>query len=332
MDGRAAHQAPGACHNGEVTPADGDRGDGIRLPGQRPTLGPAAAAELRRKHVRRRVVAAGVVVLLIAWLAGLNSAGRRYGAGSHRLAGLTPSAAARQLAVIKAEQQRQDRALDAVQVSLPFVTAGGAEQREIALTFDDGPSPFTPKVLEILQRMNVPATFFVVGTSLRYFGNFVPQELAGGFVVGDHTQHHYSMAVLSAKDQAAELSDQAAAIKALGAPAPRLFRPPYGSFNHTTLVEARRQNMVTVLWSIDTKDFSRPGTGTIVQTVLREAKPGAIVLMHDGGGPRTQTVEALQVIIGALRRRGFKLVTVPQLLADDPPQAPGAVPFRSGGG
>src|SRR5207248_4636362 len=103
-----------------------------------------------------------------------------------------------------------------------------------------------------------------------------------------------------------------------GGPNPVLFRPPYGSFNATTLSILHSQKLLMVLWSVDTSDYARPGVDAIVKSAVSGAGPGAIVLMHDGGGDRSETVAALPRIIRGLRRRGFHLVTVSQLLAADP--------------
>ena len=98
-----------------------------------------------------------------------------------------------------------------------------------------------------------------------------------------------------------------------------LFRPPYGSFNATTMRELQSLHLLMVLWSVDTDDYLQPGVSVIVQRALAGARPGAIILMHDAGGTRTQTIAALPTIIRGLRARGFHLVTVPQLLKDDAP-------------
>ncbi len=127
------------------------------------------------------------------------------------------------------------------------------------------------------------------------------------------------MAPLSSRDQHEELFDQIARIELLGGPRPRLFRPPYGSFNATTMRELHKLHLLMVLWSVDTSDYLQPGVPAIVHNALAGAHPGAIILMHDAGGDRSQTIAALPTIIRTLRARGFHLVTVPQLLADDPP-------------
>ena len=213
----------------------------------------------------------------------------------------------------------------------PFVKEGGTRGRDIALTFDDGPGPYTPGVLDVLEREHVPATFFVIGEELRYFSASTVREIRDGFVIGDHTETHPMMAQLSAHDQHEELFEQAARIELLGGRRPQLFRPPYGSFDATTFHQLSEMHMLMVLWSVDTDDYQRPGVQVIVQNALAGAKPGAIILMHDAGGDRSQTIEALPAIIRGLRKRGFDLVTVPQLLHDDPPPAGQPLPQNLSG-
>jgi peptidoglycan/xylan/chitin deacetylase (PgdA/CDA1 family) len=212
-----------------------------------------------------------------------------------------------------------DAAVNAVLAYTPFVKEGGDHGRDIALTFDDGPGPYTPGVLSVLERLHVHATFFEIGEMLRYFSASAVRELSDGDVIGDHTETHPEMATLSAHDQHEELFEQIARIELLGGPRPVLFRPPYGSYDATTMRELHALHLLMVLWSVDTEDYLQPGVSTIVRRALAGAHPGAIILMHDGGGTRTQTIAALPTIIRKLRARGFQLVTVPELLRDDPP-------------
>jgi peptidoglycan-N-acetylglucosamine deacetylase len=214
-----------------------------------------------------------------------------------------------------------DTAVKAVLAYTPFVKEGGDRGRDIALTFDDGPGPYTPGVLSVLERLHVHATFFVIGEMLRYFSASVERELRDGDVVGDHTETHPELATLSAHDQHEELFEQIARIELLDGPRPVLFRPPYGSYNATTMRELRALHLLMVLWSADTGDYLQPGVSVIVERALAGAHPGAIILMHDAGGTRTQTIEALPTIIRGLRARGYNLVTVPEMLRDDPPPA-----------
>ena len=213
----------------------------------------------------------------------------------------------------------QRAAVSSVLAYTPFVKQGGGRSREIALTFDDGPGPYTPAVLSVLERAHVPATFFVIGKMLRYFGASTARAIQDGDAIGDHTETHPMLATLSAHDQYEQLFEQMARIELLGGRRPTLFRPPYGSFNANTLRELRRLHLLMVLWSVDTDDYRQPGVSVIVERALAGAQPGAIMLLHDAGGAREQTIAALPVIIRGLRDRGYRLVTVPQLLLDDPP-------------
>jgi peptidoglycan-N-acetylglucosamine deacetylase len=200
----------------------------------------------------------------------------------------------------------------------PYVRIAGAQHREIALTFDDGPGPYTPQILSILERTGVPATFFEVGILEQYFHASTSAIVAQGYPIGDHTYEHAPMGGLAPRDQKTELLQQISATGKYGAPFPRLFRPPYGSWDDATLRLLHKYKMLMVLWTVDTSDYRKPGVATIVHSAVAGARPGAIILLHDAGGDRTQTVAALPKIIRALRARGYKLVTVPRLLLDNP--------------
>ncbi len=213
----------------------------------------------------------------------------------------------------------ENRAIDRVLSYTPAITHGGSSGNEVALTFDDGPGPYTEQLVGVLNGLHVQATFFAIGEEERYFSGGTLLELRSGDVVGDHTETHPMMASLSRREQHEELFEQIARIELLGGPRPLLFRPPYGSFNATTFKELHALRLLMVLWSTDTRDYTRPGVQAIVQSALAGAHPGAIILMHDAGGDRSQTIAALPAIIAGLRRRGLHPVTVPRLMLDDPP-------------
>lgn len=200
-----------------------------------------------------------------------------------------------------------------------YIAIGAPRRREIALTFDDGPGPYTLPMLAALKRYRVKATFFEIGRQVRADPRFTAALARAGMTIGDHTEAHPPMAELSSSAQALEIDQAAQAIRAAGAPRPLLWRPPYGSFNATTLELLRAREMLMALWSVDTSDYARPGVKRIVYTALSGARPGAIILFHDGGGDRSQTVAALPRIIERLQQRGYRLVTLPELLRDDPP-------------
>jgi peptidoglycan/xylan/chitin deacetylase (PgdA/CDA1 family) len=200
----------------------------------------------------------------------------------------------------------------------PFVRAAGSQHREIALTFDDGPGPYTLRLLSVLDRYHVPATFFEVGVEEQYFHAATAAIIAHGDPIGDHTQTHAPMSKLPASVQQSQVLQDTASIGNFGVPFPRMFRPPYGLWNEATLALLKKYSMLMVLWSVDTNDYQAPGTKTIISRAVNGAKPGAIILMHDAGGNRTETIAALPEIIKRLRAKGYKLVTVPRLLLDNP--------------
>jgi peptidoglycan/xylan/chitin deacetylase (PgdA/CDA1 family) len=217
------------------------------------------------------------------------------------------------------QQARLDGAVGRVLSYSAFVARGGDEKREIALTFDDGPGPYTPKVLIALNRLHVKATFFVIGQQEPRFHTALTAEVRRGHVIGDHTQTHPHMGSLAPADQYRELLLPSEQLTAYGLPAPLLFRPPYGSYDKATLKELKRLGMLMVLWTVDSQDYRRPGVRQIVDRVVGGARPGAIMLLHDGGGDRSQTVDAIAKIVKRLRAKHYHLVTLPRLLADDPP-------------
>jgi peptidoglycan-N-acetylglucosamine deacetylase len=218
------------------------------------------------------------------------------------------------------ERMRENAAIGRALATTPFVRFAGQQHRLIALTFDDGPGPYTPVVIDTLQRLHVRATFFVVGRALAEFGPATLQrQVELGLTVGDHTEGHANLTHLTPRDQRAQIADAARDIVAADAPRPRLFRPPYGAFDDTSRTLLRRARMLTVLWSIDSEDYRKPGVATIVRNVVSNARPGSIVLMHDAGGDRSQTIAALPQIVATLRRQGYRFVTVPRLLLENPP-------------
>jgi peptidoglycan/xylan/chitin deacetylase (PgdA/CDA1 family) len=219
------------------------------------------------------------------------------------------------------EQTAENAAINRTLAYTPYVRIAGAQHREIALTFDDGPGPYTPQILAVLKREKVPGTFFEVGVLEKYFHASTAAIVARGYPIGDHTETHAPMSKLSAAEQQAQLLQQTSQIGDFGAPFPRFFRPPYGLWNATTLRLLKKYRMLMILWTVDTNDYQVPGVQEIVNSAVSGARPGAIILMHDAGGNRSETVQALPIVISKLRARGYKLVTVPKLLLDNPAPA-----------
>lgn len=288
--------------------------------------GPSRPTQVQLRHRRRRAGALGGVAALALVLGMLAGAGG--GNGGAVRAEATPvgwyghlrmlaGAGSRSLGVEARAQQ--SAAIDRALRLTPFVRMAGSQHRLVALTFDDGPGPYTDALLSELQRLRVPATFFAVGYQLPDFAPQLQREIDLGMTIGDHTADHRNLALLSARDQRGQVDDDASALRSYGAPYPRLFRPPYGSYDATTLALLARRRMLAVLWSVDSEDYTKPGVDGIVRNVLDAVRPGAIVLMHDGGGNRSETVAAVPRIVAALRRQGYGFASVPQLLLENPP-------------
>ena len=280
--------------------------------------GARSRSDWRRRRARRRAgCLIGLVVLLAATFAVA-----RIRSGTDHAARAAGNRAGPPAALTRAVARRAARAEEAVDRALrrtSYLVAGGSRRRDIALTFDDGPSPFTHQIVRILLRTHTPATFFVIGRWARTYPRMVALEARDGFQIGDHTEDHAFLSLLPRLRQLNEIVDAARVIRRAGAPAPVLFRPPYGAFNASTRAILRARGLLMVLWSVDTSDYTRPGAARIVRAALAGARPGAVILMHDGGGDRSQTVAALPRIVTALRRRGYHLMTVPQLVLADPP-------------
>jgi chitin deacetylase len=187
-------------------------------------------------------------------------------------------------------------------------------EKVIALTFDDGPwINTTEKVLKILNQYQVKATFFWIGKHLKLYPNIAKKVVAQGHAIGNHTWHHpYS---LNPSEATKEIEETATLIHQVTGVKTSLFRPPGGVLNNGLSAYAQQQKYTVMMWSADSKDWNTAtSTSTMIDNVLRNARSGGIVLLHDGGGNRWQTVEALPVIIAEFKNRGYKFVTVPELL------------------
>jgi peptidoglycan/xylan/chitin deacetylase (PgdA/CDA1 family) len=203
--------------------------------------------------------------------------------------------------------------------------------KTVALTFDDGPDRRnTPQVLQILRASGIKATFCVIGFEARAFPDLIAAIHADGHVLCDHTESHPYLDRIPGPAVEAQLAGPAAYLAQLvGRPA--FMRAPYGALNPNVIAIAHRQGLRVLGWSVDPSDYQRPPAGTIVSRVLSQVHPGAIVLMHDGGGDRSPTIAALPSIIAALRAQGYTFVQPQVGDASAPPQTMlvGSVRFRS---
>lgn len=280
-------------------------------------------------HQRRRRVAAVAVLAgaaVAVWGIGSmlgGSAGKPtttgFAARLTKIGGTGPGS------LLAARSRAEEQAVSRTLAQTPYIVKGGGESKKVALTFDDGPSEFTPQFLEILKREGVPATFFTVGGMYSTFAANATSAQSSGYSIANHTWSHPRMPGLSLGDQASQIDRTTEQIKGLGLPSPRLYRPPYGAFDSNSTGLTSKRGMLLVLWDVDTLDWERPGADAIVYNALSGARNGSIILMHDGGGDRSQTLAALPRIIKGLKQKGFEMVTVEQLLVEDPPR-PGETP------
>lgn len=200
----------------------------------------------------------------------------------------------------------------------------------VALTFDDGPSSaHTPRVLDILQRHGAKGTFFVLGSNAKRCSSIVSRAAAEGHEVGVHTWSHINMARSSMSKIDSEVSRTSDVIRSITGKTPVVMRPPYGA---TTAGIVRhmydRYGMRSILWDVDTQDWRKPGVSTVINRAVNQAKPGSIILVHD---IHASTLAAIEGIVTGLQARGFKLVTVSQLMAsvgvhDAPKVTPAVTP------
>jgi peptidoglycan-N-acetylglucosamine deacetylase len=183
-------------------------------------------------------------------------------------------------------------------------------QRVIALTFDDGPGPYTPQVLSVLEQYHVPATFFEIGEHIAEYPQYTQMLVDAGYPVENHTWSHPDLVTLSAAQVDAQIEETQSEIRSLTGETPACLRPPYDAWNQPVLDEIAAQGLTTMSYSIDPRDWSMPGVTAIVSGVVDAAFPGAVVDLHDGGGDRSETVAALPRIITGLEGEGYRFVSI----------------------
>jgi peptidoglycan/xylan/chitin deacetylase (PgdA/CDA1 family) len=172
-----------------------------------------------------------------------------------------------------------------------------AGSKVVYFTFDDGPDPaWTPQILDILARNDAKATFFELGQMADRHPELHDAVLAAGHAIGSHSYSHPQLTKVSAAKRHREIT---------GGPQSKCFRPPYGAENAQVKADIKAAGMRPVLWDVDSLDWTKPGPGAIVANVLKTVHPGSVVLMHDAGGNRSQTVTALERLLPILAAKGY---------------------------
>lgn len=202
--------------------------------------------------------------------------------------------------------------------NLAVVTSGSKTEKTLALSFDDGPHPeYTVQILDILKEYNVVATFFVLGQHAEKYPEIINRQLSEGHEIGNHSYSHIDMKKASIKEIQEEFDKTQEIIYSICNVKPKLFRPPYGNYNDQVVKLIDSHESTLVLWTFyqDSKDWSNPGVETIIETTLSKAKNGDIILLHDYVyKDESHTVKALKTIIPILLDKGYRFVTISDLI------------------
>lgn len=184
----------------------------------------------------------------------------------------------------------------------------------LAMTFDDGPHPTnTPRLLDILKARNIKATFFVVGSNARRYPHILRRMVAEGHEIGNHTDSHAYLTKISSDAIRRELSVTHQAIVSATGVAPRTVRPPYGAVTSEQKAWIKAEfGYPSILWSVDPEDWKRPGVSVVTSRLVSGARPGGILLAHDIHSP---TIDAMPSTLDQLLAKGFRFVTVTQLIS-----------------
>jgi len=205
---------------------------------------------------------------------------------------------------------RPVRAVGCTGGSAGLVTNGSRGRRAVALTFDDGPSEYTPGFLDVLRRKHAHATFFEIGQEMAGRESTMRRILREGDEIGNHTTHHTEYPGYD------DIAPTTTLVESITHFRTCLFRPPGGAADSSVIAAAGADGLRTITWDVDPADWSNPGSAAVYSRVVGAAQSGSIILMHDGGGARDGTLAALPAIIDTLRARGYRFETVTELLGD----------------
>lgn len=183
----------------------------------------------------------------------------------------------------------------------------------VAFTFDDGPHPgTTPELLKVLREKGVKATFFILGRNAEVYGDLLKQVIADGHEIGNHGYSHQFLHQISLEQYLAEVERNELILAQVGVK-PVFFRPPGGGYNDLLVNKLQEKGYTTVMWTVDTRDWSRPSVSQVVKTASENVKPGSIFLFHDGQD-KMPTPQAVGQLIDQFRAQGYQFVTMSELL------------------
>jgi peptidoglycan-N-acetylglucosamine deacetylase len=218
-----------------------------------------------------------------------------------------PVAARRPAPARPHEVRRHDRRSAVEEQPMRYIQG----RKAIALTIDDGPSPvYTPQVLSLLHRYGITAAFSMIGVNVAAYPGVAREVADAGHMIVNHTQHHHNLAFMRPAEVADEMDFATDAIHRATGRIPDMFRAPFGAWSPTVLQRCWRTGMTPLEWSVDPRDWARPGVTAIIQNIMGNTRTGSIILEHDGGGNRSQTVAALSVVLPRLLDAGYHFRTL----------------------
>jgi len=192
----------------------------------------------------------------------------------------------------------------------PIAPTPAVANKTIALTFDDGPGPYTEKLLDILDKYDAKATFFLIGSKVSARANILRRMQSRGHQLGNHSWSHPELPKLSVDQIAGEIDRTNEAIRQATGVKPSILRPPYGAVNGVVLEQLRLRNMSSILWSVDTRDWADRNSQIVCSRAVAGARPGAVILMHD---IHQTSVNAVPCILSSLKQQGYSFVTIQRL-------------------
>jgi peptidoglycan-N-acetylglucosamine deacetylase len=224
-------------------------------------------------------------------------------AGAATLSGTRPVIDHEAIELRAREAHRRRPALTADEQPMYYVHDG---PRAIALTIDDGPDPvYTPQVLRLLHKYRVTASFSMIGIHVDAYPGLARRVADAGHMIVNHTQTHPDLALMTPAAVRDEMSYASEAIHRATGRHPGMFRAPYGAWSPAVMKRCRQMGMVPLDWSVDPRDWAEPGVAAIVDNIMDFTRTGSIILEHDGGGNRSQTVAALRIVLPRLLHAGY---------------------------
>lgn len=201
------------------------------------------------------------------------------------------------------------------QPTVNIISEVAITDRCVAITFDDGPDPvYTPIMLDLLEQNQVKATFFLIGLHSEWYPDLVKRINKEGHEIGNHSYYHKNYSIKTPSYVAGDIQRTNELLMKLTGVRPRLLRPPFGRYNDKTVEIANQQQLEVVCWSINSLDWQRPAAYVMERQVKRHLGPGQIILFHDGGGRRKETVRAVSNFIKTAQSEGYRFLTVSEMI------------------